>query len=369
MNIHYVWDEEGSVMKTKLGLICILVALVIPLSVASGQLTITTITVGDGSGTPGTKGLVIPIDLVSEQGVSVAALNFDLHFDANVVSITNVTEGSSTIAAGKQVAYAFTDADTLRLIVYGLNQTAIGDGTVVELTFDILQNAALGETPLDLGPFEAAQPDASPVSLLAGFSGSIMVESPTTFVDVPLSHWAHDYIEILYQQGYVAGCSSDPLMYCPDATMTRAESAVFVERGIHGASYLPPSPSLAVFSDVPLYEWFSKWATGLWNDGYTAGCGTDPLVYCPLQEHTRTEGTVFFLRMLNGASYVPSEPTGIFADVDVGFWGAKWIEAAYNVGLITSCETSPQLKFCPDDPLDRAMAAYMMVQAKGLSVP
>jgi hypothetical protein len=93
------------------------------------------------------------------------------------------------------------------------------------------------------------------------------------------------------------------------------------------------------------------------------------LVYCPLQEHTRTEGTVFFLRMLNGAGYVPPDPTGIFADVPVDYWGAKWIEAAYNAGLITACETSPQLKFCPDDSLDRAMAAYMMVQAKGLNIP
>ena len=42
---------------------------------------------------------------------------------------------------------------------------------------------------------------------------------------------------------------------------------------------------------------------------------------------------------------------------------------AYNTGLIPACETSPELRFCPDNPLDRAMAAYMMVQAKGLVLP
>jgi hypothetical protein len=76
-------------------------------------------------------------------------------------------------------------------------------------------------------------------------------------------------------------------------------------------------------------------------DGYTASCGTNPLVYCPLQEHTREEGTVFFLRMLHGAGYVPPEPTGIFADVPIESWGAKWIEAGYLEGLIPACETSP----------------------------
>jgi hypothetical protein len=189
------------------------------------------------------------------------------------------------------------------------------------------------------------------------------------FLDVPSDHWAHDEIETLYQEGYVAGCSSEPLMYCPEATMTRAESAVFVERGIHGTGHLPPEPSAVVFADVPLGEWFAKWASGLWEDGYTAGCGTDPLIYCPLQEHTRTEGTVFFLRMLHGAEYVPPDPVGLFTDVPVGFWGAKWIEAAYGAGLIPACETSPALRFCPDAPLDRAMAAYMMVQAKGIHLP
>lgn len=151
--------------------------------------------------------------------------------------------------------------------------------------------------------------------------------------------------------------------------MTRAESAVFVERGVHGSGYLLASPIESAFSDVPLWEWFAKWANGLWEDGYTAGCGTDPLIYCPTQEHTRTEGTVFFLRMLHGAGYVPPDSAGIFSDVEVGFWGAKWIEAAYNAGLIPACETTPELRFCPDNPLDRAMGAYMMVQAKGLVIP
>jgi hypothetical protein len=191
----------------------------------------------------------------------------------------------------------------------------------------------------------------------------------TTFLDVPFDHWAHDEIETLYQSGYVSGCSSNPLLYCPEAGMTRAESAVFVERGVHGAGYIPAAPTQVVFADVPLWEWFAKWADGLFDDGYTAGCGTDPLIYCPLQEHTRTEGTVFFLRMLNGADYIPPDPTGIFADVSVDYWGAKWIEAAYGAGLIPACATSPELRFCPDDPLDRAMAAYMMVQAKALDIP
>ena len=190
-----------------------------------------------------------------------------------------------------------------------------------------------------------------------------------TFSDVPLSHWAFEYIETLHQAGYVAGCSTDPLMYCPDTTMTRAESAVFIERGIHTADYLPDQPLDQVFADVLLTEWFAKWATALWNDGYTAGCGTDPLIYCPPQGHTRAEASVFFLRMMHGADYVPPEPSGLFNDVPISSWYADWVEAAYNAGIIPACQTEPELLFCPEEPLDRAMAAYMMVQAKGMQIP
>ena len=191
-----------------------------------------------------------------------------------------------------------------------------------------------------------------------------------TFADVPFDHPYHGDIEALYQAGYTAGCNADPLMYCPENTMNRAESAVFVERGIHSSSYTPPSPSAQVFADLPLDSSAAGWVSGLWADQYTAGCGTNPLIYCPWQGHTRAEGSVFYLRMLNGPTFVPPPPASqTFSDVPLDAWYAGWAQAAYDAGLIQACAVTPELRFCPDEPLTRAVAAYMMVRAKELLPP
>jgi hypothetical protein len=71
--------------------------------------------------------------------------------------------------------------------------------------------------------------------------------------------------------------------------------------------------------------------------------------------------------MMHGTDFAPPTPTGIFTDVPLDAWYADWVEAAYLAGLIPACSSDPVLRFCPQDPLDRAMAAYMMVQAKGMN--
>jgi hypothetical protein len=60
---------------------------------------------------------------------------------------------------------------------------------------------------------------------------------------------------------------------------------------------------------------------------------------------------------------------GLFADVPPDSWSIEWLEAAYSDGLLPACETQPELKICPQDPLDRSMAAFMMYQAKIASAP
>ena len=48
------------------------------------------------------------------------------------------------------------------------------------------------------------------------------------FNDVDLSHWAVHWIEQLAAEGITAGCGNGN--YCPEASVTRAQMAVFLVR-------------------------------------------------------------------------------------------------------------------------------------------
>jgi len=194
------------------------------------------------------------------------------------------------------------------------------------------------------------------------------------FAGIP-DHPDWPYVEALYTGGYTAGCSTDPdpMLYCPDNAMLRSHGAVFMERGIHGSGMsVPPTPSVQKFDDVPLTHWAAGWIDALEEDGYTAGCqggpDTRPWNYCPDLQNTRAQGTVFFETMLNGPNPPLDTPVGLFADTS-DHWAEAWIETAYNDGLIEPCDPGPPMLFCPNDPLTRGTAAYMMVQAKGLPLP
>jgi len=197
------------------------------------------------------------------------------------------------------------------------------------------------------------------------------VDGGSIFSDVPASHWAYADVEKLYQGGYVVGCQATPQRkYCPEAMLSRAEAAVFVVRGVRSASFTPPQPAQTAFTDVSLSHWAVEWIEQLRQDGFTSGCATGPLRFCAETPHTRAEATVFFVRMLRGKDYLPSEPASLpYTDVARGTWYAKWVAAAYDAGLTRDCEDPPNRgddRFRPGEAITRAEAACMMVRAKGL---
>ena len=180
------------------------------------------------------------------------------------------------------------------------------------------------------------------------------------FGDVPPGHWAEEAIYKLYNAGITKGCSTNPLLYCPDKDVSKAAMAVFLLRSIHGGSYTPP-PATGIFTDVDVNQWYAPWVEQLYREGITKGCSADPLMYCPDRAVSKASMAVFLLRSIHGANYTPPPATGIFTDVDVNQWYAPWVEQLYREGITQGCSSNP-LMYCPDRDVSRAAMALFLVR-------
>jgi hypothetical protein len=134
------------------------------------------------------------------------------------------------------------------------------------------------------------------VFLLKSRMGAAHVPPPATgtlFLDVPQGSFAADWIEELASLGVTAGCGSGN--YCPDATVTRAQMAVFLLKTLMGSAYAPPV-AVGIFGDVPLGAFADAWIEDLYGRGVTGGCSASPLLYCPDNPNTRGQMAVFLTK-------------------------------------------------------------------------
>jgi hypothetical protein len=180
------------------------------------------------------------------------------------------------------------------------------------------------------------------------------------FGDVSFDYWSWSYIERLYAAGITGGCSTNPLMYCPGSVLSRDQMAVFLLKGKHGASYIPPAAT-GMFADVPQNFWAAAWIEQLAKEGITSGCSVSPAQYCPGSAVTRDQMAVFLLKAKHGSGYVPPVATGDFADVPQSYWAAAWIEQLAAEGVTGGCATNP-LQYCPGTPVTRDQMAVFLVK-------
>jgi len=181
-----------------------------------------------------------------------------------------------------------------------------------------------------------------------------------TFADVPSDNWAYTWINRLYSAGITSGCGTNPLLYCPNDSVTRAQMAKFLEKGIHGSAYTSPAGTGNVFVDVSASYWADNWIENLYSDGITSGCLTSPLSYCPDQTVTRDQMAKFLLKAEHGASYTPPDVGGStgFGDVSTSYWAAPWIKQLAAEGITNGCGGG---NYCPGDPVNRAQMAKFLV--------
>jgi hypothetical protein len=180
-----------------------------------------------------------------------------------------------------------------------------------------------------------------------------------SFPDVPSSSQFYVPIENLFHHGVTAGCGQGN--YCPDIPITRAQMAVFLLKGEHGGSYVPPACSGTVFADVPCPGGlFVDWVNQLTVEGITGGCGAGN--YCPTQPVTRGQMSVFLLKGEHGGAYVPPACSAtLFTDVVCP--GAQFVDFVNELALEGISGGCGGGLFCPLTATSRGQMAAFFVKA------
>ena len=205
--------------------------------------------------------------------------------------------------------------------------------------------------PITLTVIEATDPPPPP-----GECGHV-------FRDVATGYWACSFIETLSKNGVTGGCKVDATGkdYCPDDPVTRAQMAVFLERGIKGSTFAPPNIA-ATFLDT-VGHWAMIWIEALKTDGITSGCLAG--YYCPDYTTTRAQMAVFLLKSKYGATYIPPALGGTtgFTDVPIDYWAAAWIKQLAAEGITGGCGSGI---YCPESSVTRAQMAVFLVRTFSL---
>ncbi len=183
-----------------------------------------------------------------------------------------------------------------------------------------------------------------------------------SFPDVPTSHPFYKYVENLFHNGVTGGCAGGN--YCPSNAVTRAQMAVFLLKGEHGSSYLPPACAATMFTDVPCPSGgFVDWINQLATEGITGGCGGGN--YCPGNSVTRGQMAVFLLKGEHGGAYVPPACSGtVFTDVPCpSAQFVNFINQLNTEGITGGCGGG---NYCPGNPVNRGQMAVFLVKTFGL---
>jgi len=197
--------------------------------------------------------------------------------------------------------------------------------------------------------------------MLPAIASASCLTQPVVFADVLPSDPFLSYIDTVYTDGITGGCGSNPLIYCPQNPVTRAQMAVFLLKVVHGSTYAPP-PCAGVFSDVPCSNSFAAWIEELAAEGITSGCGAG--IYCPSNPVTRQQMAAFLLKAEHGSAYSPPAcSANPFADVACPSTFANWIQQLVAEGVTGGCGGGD---YCPTNPVTRGQMAVFLVKTFGL---
>jgi hypothetical protein len=183
-----------------------------------------------------------------------------------------------------------------------------------------------------------------------------------SFTDVPTSNGFYRFVETILHKGVTGGCTATT--YCPSASTTREQMAVFVLVSREGPGYSPAAcGATPIFPDVPPSSPFCRWIEELARRGVVSGCGGG--AYCPSAPVTREQMAVFVLRTVDPSLNPLACGIPVFSDVPAASPFCRWIEELVRRGVVTGCGGG---NYCPAANVSREQMAVFVAVTFGLTL-
>jgi S-layer family protein len=238
------------------------------------------------------------------------------------------------------------------------NYGTLADGAVGQCVGPCFAGTLSGQRPaghVDVPFLETIAPDAQ------GQVQRWSMHVGESFSDVPRASGFYRFVETLLHRGVTGGCGGGA--YCPGASTTREQMAVFLLAAKEGDGYAPAVCTAPLFGDVPASSPFCRWIEELVRRGVTSGCGGGN--YCPTAPVSREQMAVFVLRTLDPNLNPPACTTPVFNDVPASSPFCRWIEELARRGIVNGCGGG---NYCPTAPVTREQMAVFLTGTFGLTL-
>jgi hypothetical protein len=180
-----------------------------------------------------------------------------------------------------------------------------------------------------------------------------------SFADMPHTSPFYKFAEAMFHFGLSSGCGGGN--FCPTASTTRGQMAVFLLKASGGPNYLPPACTTPLFSDVPASSPYCRWVEELVRRGTTGGCGDGK--FCPDDALQRQQLAVFLLHTGDPTLDPPPCTTPRYDDVPAASPFCRWVEEFTRRGVTGGCG---ERLFCPLAPTTREQIAVFTTVPFGL---
>lgn len=126
-------------------------------------------------GTPAVSGGIatFPLTLSGSANSSISGIEADISFNAGELTLimngsqtTSAAPGAAASGAGKQIGQSVPKSDVLHIVVYGLNTTAIADGVVAQVSFNIMSGANAATAIIKVLQPAATDPGGAAVTIV-----------------------------------------------------------------------------------------------------------------------------------------------------------------------------------------------------------